>query len=359
MKKNRSNLERQHKHSRPVRVLHLIDGLCGGGSERLLWDIVRLSPPEEVNHRVVTIYPDHGDCFVYAEALRSRGAYPAGRSPGFLRSMYRLRASQRTQKAVLGLDKLLWLLLLLGYSGLTTWRVVDALVRFRPDVIHTHTFFGILYGLLMRAVLNKPLIHTVPSLFAQMRDVNMGWLPRVYARCHSQVDCFFTGMPRELLAVGVPPRKVRALPGAVDLQAVEAARTQRDRHRVEVRRSLGLSADARIALSVGRLHSAKGHSFALESLAALVPSFGNLHWVVLGEGPERASLEARTRELGVAAHVHLAGFHADPLPFYAAADIYLRTPIFEADNLSSYQAMALAVPVVGFDTAPKPSCCAR
>ena len=63
-----------------------------------------------------------------------------------------------------------------------------------------------------------------------------------------------------------------------------------------------------------------------------------------------ASLEARTRELGAAAHVHLAGFHANPLPYYAAADIYLRTPIFEADNLSSYQAMALAVPVVGFDT---------
>ena len=81
----------QHKETRPVRVLHLIDGLGGGGSERLLWDTIRLSAPEDVIHYVVTMYPDHGDHFVYADLLRARGAYRIVGSPWPLRSLYKLR----------------------------------------------------------------------------------------------------------------------------------------------------------------------------------------------------------------------------------------------------------------------------
>src|SRR3954454_25035173 len=65
--------------TRALRVLHIIDTLGGGGSERLLWDIVRLSDPERVKHRVVTIFREgYLATPVYAEPLRQLGAY--GRS---------------------------------------------------------------------------------------------------------------------------------------------------------------------------------------------------------------------------------------------------------------------------------------
>jgi len=54
------------------RVLHIIDTLGGGGSERLVWDIVRLSDPARVKHRVVTVFPDGYLARVY-EAVRSAG----------------------------------------------------------------------------------------------------------------------------------------------------------------------------------------------------------------------------------------------------------------------------------------------
>src|ERR1051325_4567760 len=62
--------------SRPLRVLHIIDTLGGGGSERLVWDIVRLSDPARVRHRVVTIFREgYLVTPVYAEPLRQLGAY--------------------------------------------------------------------------------------------------------------------------------------------------------------------------------------------------------------------------------------------------------------------------------------------
>jgi glycosyltransferase involved in cell wall biosynthesis len=78
--------------------------------------------------------------------------------------------------------------------------------------------------------------------------------------------------------------------------------------------------------------------------------FPKAEWFVLGEGGQRDVLVQRARELGVQAHVHLMGFHDTPLRYYAAADVYLRTPIYEAENLSSYHAMAIGLPVVGFNT---------
>src|SRR5436190_18247082 len=57
-----------------VRVLHIIDGLGGGGSERWVYDIARLSDGARTCHRVVTVHPDLGR-FVYAERLGELGAY--------------------------------------------------------------------------------------------------------------------------------------------------------------------------------------------------------------------------------------------------------------------------------------------
>src|SRR5437870_379910 len=63
-------------NNRPVRVLHIIDTLAGGGTERIVWDTVRLSDPQRVIYRVVTFFPDgYLGPFVYADRLRQAGAY--------------------------------------------------------------------------------------------------------------------------------------------------------------------------------------------------------------------------------------------------------------------------------------------
>jgi glycosyltransferase involved in cell wall biosynthesis len=141
-----------------------------------------------------------------------------------------------------------------------------------------------------------------------------------------------------------------AIRGVVDCEAIAIARTDRERHRRFRRESLGMNDEAAIALSVGRLHPSKGHAYALEAVPLLLQRVPDLHWVLLGEGNQRPALEKRAKELGVEKRVHLLGFCPDPLPYYAAADVYLRTNLFEAENLSSYQAMAMGLPVVGFDT---------
>jgi glycosyltransferase involved in cell wall biosynthesis len=338
-------------NSRPVRVLHVIDGLAGGGCERWVWDIVRLSDAEKFAHRVVSMEPDTGD-FVYADRLRGKKAYYQSPSPRLLKFLKKKIDDLVITKRLVLLRKFMSLTWRLGCYALAAKELLKSLIRFRPDVIHTHGFYGFTGGLIAKVVFNKPMIHTVPCLLEQMADANHHWTPYLYARTQRWVDYFFTGASRggELLSLGVPSSKIIFNRGGVDIQTIDKVRDARHVHYSQIRDSLGLPSHACIALSVGRFHPSKGHLFALEALAELFPRFPNLHWIVLGEGPQRSDIEAKAEELGVMNRVHFVGFRADPLPYYAAANVYLRTPIFEAENLSSCQAIAMGLPVVGFDT---------
>jgi glycosyltransferase involved in cell wall biosynthesis len=365
---------------RPLRVLHIIDTLGGGGSERLVWDIVRLSDPAHVQHRVVTIFRDgYLVPFVYAEALGELGAY---RSKGLVKENFsRQDAKAQRRKGILtrlcafapwrlgvknlppALKNPLVRIWNFGFSIRqkvrhlsehlpSTLSVPTEFFRFKPDVVHTHGFYGFKYGLIFKTLFRRPTVHIVPALFSQMEAQGTGWLVNRYRRFHRHIDRFAldAGYRNELLSIGVPAQKLLLIDGTLDLESIAAVRAERDRHRSEVRRKWHIPQDAIIALSVGRLDPSKGHSYALEALPSMLKQLPNLHWIVLGEGEQRRELEKRIAELGVAEHAHLIGFDPQPLPYYAAADIYLRTTTMEAENISSRQAIAMGLPVAGFDT---------
>jgi teichuronic acid biosynthesis glycosyltransferase TuaC len=60
-------------------------------------------------------------------------------------------------------------------------------------------------------------------------------------------------------------------------------------------------------LIVGNLHRSKGHGLVLRAMKKLQPSFPGLRCRVIGEGPDRAQLEALAQELGITQRVQFAG----------------------------------------------------
>lgn len=65
--------------------------------------------------------------------------------------------------------------------------------------------------------------------------------------------------------------------------------------------------DHRHGLFVGRLVRRKGLRTVLEALASARPAVRDLHFTVVGDGPERAWLERRRTELGLDSVVHFTG----------------------------------------------------
>lgn len=339
------------QNRRPVRVLHIIDGLAGGGSEQWVYDIVRLSDGARTRHRVVTVHPDLGR-FVYADRLGALGAYRGASrrtdGPTEVETLF-ARTTRSVNRGAAGRAlRLAWHAGGVFPSGL--YRVLREWRTFRPDVVHGHTFHGFVFALMLAQLARRPLVHTVPSLVSQMNDAGYRWMPPLYARAHPRVARFFTAYPAELQQLGVGSEKIREIRGVLDTARVDDVYRERSRYRSEVRRSVGIPADAPVALSVGRLHESKGHELGARAVAFASRQFPDLHWLVLGDGAQRADLEATVREVGMTGRAHLLGFVPEVLPYYAAADVYLRTTLLEAENQSSYQAMGMGLPVIGFDT---------
>ena len=124
-----------------------------------------------------------------------------------------------------------------------------------------------------------------------------------------------------------------------------------------VRASLGVGDDPYL-LTVARLVPHKGQDVVLRALAALVPEFPALRYVIVGEGPDEARLRELSSSLGVSSRVVFAGaMRDDVLPsVYAGAILYVGLSRFlppinvEGFGISFVEAAASGVPSVAGDS---------
>ena len=142
------------------------------------------------------------------------------------------------------------------------------------------------------------------------------------------------------------PRQVRLIPNGIHLDPYLPA----DGH-PELRQQLGIPLDAPLVGSCGHLRPVKNYLRLLEAVAAVDPrpSLPDLHVLLVGEGEERAALEARAARPDLAGRVHLVGYQAKPAPFYRAMNLFALTSDSEQMPVCLLEAMASSLPVVATD----------
>jgi glycosyltransferase involved in cell wall biosynthesis len=106
-------------------------------------------------------------------------------------------------------------------------------------------------------------------------------------------------------------------------------------------------AAARI-ITVGSLKDQKNHALLIRSFARLVRT-RPARLMILGEGELRGKLEALARDEGVAEHVVMPGFFADPWPFYLSANLFALSSDYEGYPLVLIEAMRAGLPIVSTD----------
>lgn len=105
--------------------------------------------------------------------------------------------------------------------------------------------------------------------------------------------------------------------------------------------------DGPIVASLGRLAPHKGLGSFLEMAALVLTERPDSRFVIAGDGPERAELEARARALAIDARVHFTGALLEPEALLRAATVVVVPSTTEAGGLAALEAMAHRVPVVG------------
>lgn len=112
----------------------------------------------------------------------------------------------------------------------------------------------------------------------------------------------------------------------------------------------------RILLSVGRMSAEeryKGHDRVVAALPALLKDGLDIIYVVVGEGDDRARLQALAEETGVADRVRFVGV-LDPATLveaYRMADLFVMPSTGEGFGIAFLEAMACGTPALGLDVA--------
>lgn len=113
--------------------------------------------------------------------------------------------------------------------------------------------------------------------------------------------------------------------------------------------TLSTSEDKPTLLAVGRLVSGKRFDLLMKAFAAVHGEYPAWQLTILGDGDQRAPLEALAQELGIADCTQLPGTISDPTPYYMNSDIFVLTSLYEGFPNVLLEAMACGLPAVSFD----------
>lgn len=232
-------------------------------------------------------------------------------------------------------------------------RIVSTLARTLReeaiDIVHCHMTEGTLLGLLgARRAGSAAICTTVHSIFMtpprKSWDLRRWLLQRVINAVFTRVDRIIavsaqvaTTMQR---ATPVPAQRFVTIPNGID---ADTYRWADDRH--ELRRRAGIVDTRPLVISVGRLVPPKGHIYMLEALAR-IPVQQRPYVLIVGDGPERASLQSHATALGLTHDVRFMGNRADVPQLLGAADIFVLSSLLEGLPLALLEAMAAGVPTI-------------
>jgi glycosyltransferase involved in cell wall biosynthesis len=144
---------------------------------------------------------------------------------------------------------------------------------------------------------------------------------------------------------GVSPGRIAVIENGIPVD--EYRRGDREAESV-LRRELGLGQEDRVVVMVAALRPEKAHEVFLQAARLLVDSRRGPKFLIVGDGPRRAELEALCGRLGLEGHVRFLGVRRDVARLLHLADVLALPshPAVETLPLAVLEAMAAGVPVV-------------
>lgn len=224
----------------------------------------------------------------------------------------------------------------------------------KPDLIHTHLFFGAGFEALAASFfLRRPLIGTShtplteflsygPFRFSFFKKFALHFVAWYYNRC-DYVTAPSQGILDEMKRYGFR-QPCRVISNPIDLDHFFPTTPE---ERIGLKNQFHLSSFT--ILYTGRLAAEKHIDNILHAVALLKETIPELTFALTGHGDALDSLRTLASKLGISDRVRFFGTvsSADHASIYRASDIFAIMSTAETQSLSMMKAMASGIPVIG------------
>ena len=229
-----------------------------------------------------------------------------------------------------------------AFAIASTSRLMSWIRLEHPDALLSTITGANLVALVARRLARIPLrlvireAAPVNRIGSRMRLVAMRWL-------YPQADAIIALTPtmaKDLVQhIGVSPTRIHCIPNPVDTAFVH------EQARAPLAHAWLHEKCLPVIVSVGRLVPEKDFGTLLRAFSLLSQVFP-ARLVIVGEGPERATLEELTTRLGTADRVQLIGFDLNPWRWIARADLFVLSSRSEGSPNALIEALVLGVPSI-------------
>lgn len=303
-------MDSQVKALKPIRILHVIKSLGRGGAEMLLPETLKLHDRSKYQFHYVFFLP----------------------------------WKDQLVKALSDQDVAVKCLSAKGNIGMIFQ--LPGLMRYIKDnqieLIHAHLPWAGVMARLAGAWARVPVIYTehnkqeryqFVTRFFNLSTMNM--LTKVIAVSKDVEESIYKHKPK----IRVP---VLAL-----LNGVNTEHFKRNHYSAKsIRELLHIPEQCVVIGTVAVFRSQKRLQIWLKIASKIISGNKNVHFVLVGDGPEKESLLTLRSSLGLDHHVHMPGLQADVRPYLASFDIYMMSSIFEGLPVALLEAMSMECAVI-------------
>lgn len=229
-----------------------------------------------------------------------------------------------------------------GVDPRTVWRLAQEIREYRPAILHAHDY----KTNFLAAILGRRFgIRTVTTMHGYVsrggRLETYYRLDRWSLRQMDHVIAVSTDLYQMLLDLRIPPTRRSLVYNAIDEQQFT-----RRLPIAEARKQFGMDPTRLVIGAVGRLAAEKGLDLLIQAVDRLLNAGLNAELVIVGEGDERARLEALIAQSCRKDRIHLLGHRSDVRDLYEAFDVFALSSLREGLPNVLLEAMALEVPVL-------------
>lgn len=222
---------------------------------------------------------------------------------------------------------------------------IQKLVEFarenQVNCVHTHDYKSHLYGLLVAKRLNLPCFATLHGWVGNTTSLRFYQLiERILLKYFDTVVTVSPKMEKILRSGFLPLKNVRSISNGVDTNIFHPGPFY------NCKKTYRWSKDNYVFGIIARLTEEKGHRLLLNAFNKVHASQSNTRLLIVGDGPERESLEAIVSSLNLSEVVCFAGTLSNINEIMRCIDCYVSSSTTEGMPMILLEAMASGTPII-------------
>ena len=240
-------------------------------------------------------------------------------------------------------------------TGIYPIKAMNQVKKWKLDVIHSHTEFGIgTFARLMAKQLHIPLIHTYHTMWEDYTYyITHGYFKKASDKVVEYLTKFYCDKTANALIV--PTKKIfdlfknkygyekdiNIIPTGIEIERFYQENVSKDEVS-ELKKKLNINKKDFVITFVGRIAQEKNIEFLIDAQKDLVKQYNNIKLIIIGDGPELKTFKKQADEMKLKDSIIFTGkVPWNDIPkYYQLSTVFATASTTETQGLTVIEAMA-------------------